>query len=233
LCQTMSMSVLISQIWCCRTFLSIHFHSRRVNKSFENFKHRSHSIRFFRDQNHSCAYAWTANPIRLVADPTNPPWPPHSFVTACNNGSRHRFTPRLHPIFSVRIPRVSITDVAPEYISETIRCVHSGKCRCLIVDMISSCGTDPNAFVKSIAIRTRLSLFRFALRNNSFNIIPCSLHPFVFLMDTFWLSENMHLSNFRFHLEFFSYATELFSLPSMCSSLDHFKYSLQRDVSWI
>jgi hypothetical protein len=91
------------------------------------------------------------------------------------------FTPWFHPIFSVLLLLISMTDIAPSYILTIIFCNHSGKFYYFIVDMIKSCRTDPNAFVKSIAVTTRFSLFQCMLYDKSFYIIPCSLHPFVWL----------------------------------------------------
>jgi hypothetical protein len=51
--------------------------------------------------------------------------------------------------------------------------------------------TNLNVFVKSIAIITRLSLFKFILCSNSFKIILYSLHSFIFLINHFWLSKKM------------------------------------------
>jgi hypothetical protein len=48
-----------------------------------------------------------------------------------------------------------------------------------------------NAFAKSITVAIRLSLFRFALCNNSFKTMSCSLHLFVYFIKPFWLSENI------------------------------------------
>jgi hypothetical protein len=132
------------------------------------------------------AYAWTPNPIRFFSGPTNIWCFPLIFFTACNSRSRDElnnsginehpcFTLRFYAIFSDRIPFISITDNALRYIFEIIFCDQSGKLCCFIVDVINSCGIDPNAFVKSIAVTTRPSFFRFALCSNLFKITPCSL----------------------------------------------------------
>jgi hypothetical protein len=58
------------------------------------------------------------------------------------------------------------------------------------VDMIKLCGTEPNVFEKLIviAITIKFLFFFFASWNSSFNNMPYSLHPFVFLIKPFCIS---------------------------------------------
>jgi hypothetical protein len=65
-------------------------------------------------------------------------------------------------------------DVTVVYISDTMLCVHSGKFHCLIVDIISSCGTESKALVKSMVVITKPLWPLRASRKSSFSMIPCS-----------------------------------------------------------
>jgi hypothetical protein len=79
-----------------------------------------------------------------------------------------RFTPHFHGSLSDLVFPSSVPDEGLWCILLTVSCVHVG--------------TDPNAFANSMAMTTRISSFLFASSFNSFNVIPCSLHPFGFLM---------------------------------------------------
>jgi hypothetical protein len=101
------------------------------------------------------------------------------------------FTPFFHPVLSDLVLSISIADIAPLHIFRVIFRVHSGKLSCLIVDMMSLCGTVPNAFVKSIVVIIKSFRCPRASCKSSFSSIPCSLHLFVFFTHPFWLPENM------------------------------------------
>jgi hypothetical protein len=148
----------------------------------------------------SSAYTCVVNPIHSSPGPTNVLRLSQCAFRACDNSSRHRLhsnwlsgrlclTSRFHSIVSDLVPPSSIPEFTPWHRLPPISCVHCRKFCCYMTNIISSWGTDPKAFVKSIDVTIELSLFLLASCSSSLNMMPCSLQRFVFLMSLFWLSE--------------------------------------------